>query len=91
MTERMISNRIRRLKELENQKAELEKQIEELKTEIKADMESKNIQEQKVGDYVVKFITVVTNRFDSKAFQKEHADLFKRYVKATECKRFTVA
>lgn len=91
MTERMISNRIRKLKELENQRAELDKQIEALKDEIKEDMDSKGLEEQKVGDYVVRFITVVTNRFDSSRLKKEHADLYSRYLKETSCRRFTVA
>lgn len=91
MTERMISNRIRKLKELENQRAELDKQIEALKDEIKEDMDSKGLEEQKVGDYVERFITVVTNRFDSSRLKKEHADLYSRYLKETSCRRFTVA
>lgn len=87
----MISNRIRKLKELENQRAELDKQIEALKDEIKEDMDSKGLEEQKVGDYVVRFITVVTNSFDSSKLKKEHADLYSRYLKETSCRRFTVA
>ena len=91
MTERMISNRIRKLKELENQRAELEKDTETGKDEIKEDMDSKGLEEQKVGDYVVRFITVVTNRFDSSRLKKEHADLYSRYLKETSSRRFTVA
>lgn len=91
MTERMISNRIRKLKELENQRAELDKQIEALKDEIKEDMDSKGLEEQQVGDYVVRFITVVTNRFDSNRLKKEYADLYSRYLKEISSRRFTVA
>lgn len=91
MTKRMISNRIRKLKELENQRLELDKQIEALKDEIKEDMDSKGLEEHQVGDYVVRFITVVTNRFDSNRLKKEHADLYSRYLKETSCRRFTVA
>lgn len=40
MTERMIVNRVRKLKELEAQQKEIEEQIEALKAEIKADMQS---------------------------------------------------
>lgn len=91
MTKRMISNRIRKLKELENQRAELDKQIEALKDEIKEDMDSKGLEEQKVGDYMIRFITVVTSRFDSSKLKKEHADLYSRYLKETSSRRFTVA
>ena len=91
MTERMISNRLRKLRELESQKAELEKQIEALKEEIKQDMSDKGLEEQKVGDFTIRFITIVTNRFDSKSFKKDHSDLYDRYIKAAESKRFTIA
>ena len=64
MTERMIVNRVRKLKELEAQQKEIEEQIEALKAEIKADMQRKDLEEQKAGDYMVRFTTVISNRFD---------------------------
>lgn len=47
MTERMIENRIKKLQEIEAQQKELEAQAEALKAEIKADMESKGVDELK--------------------------------------------
>ena len=44
MTERMIVNRVRKLKELEAQQKEIEEQIEALKAEIKADMPRKDLE-----------------------------------------------
>ena len=41
MTEKMLENRIRKLQELEEEKKQLEKQIEAVKTEIKAVMDKK--------------------------------------------------
>ena len=38
MSERMLLNRIKKLKELEAQQKAIEKQMEELKEDIKADM-----------------------------------------------------
>ncbi len=90
MTERMIANRIKKLKELENQRAELDKQIEALKGEIKEDMNSKGLEEQKAGDYMIRFITVVQSRFDSSKLKKDNAELYSRYLKETSCRRFTV-
>lgn len=45
MGTRALNNRVKKIKELERQKAELEKAIEELKAEIKAEMESKDVKE----------------------------------------------
>lgn len=90
MGTRAIENRVRKLQELEQMKKELDKQIEALKDEIKEDMDSKGLEEQKVGDYMVRFITVVTSRFDSSKLKKDNAELYSRYLKETSCRRFTV-
>lgn len=90
MGTKAIENRVRKLQELEQMKKELDKQIEALKDEIKEDMDSKGLEEQKVGDYMVRFITVVTSRFDSSRLKKDNADLYSRYLKETSCRRFTV-
>lgn len=90
MGTKAIENRVRKLQELEQMKKELDKQIEALKDEIKEDMDSKGLEEQRVGDYMVRFITVVTNRFDSSRLKKDNADLYSRYLKETSCRRFTV-
>ncbi|MCL2865513.1 MAG: hypothetical protein FWE25_08250 [Lachnospiraceae bacterium] len=54
MTERMISRRIRKLKELGAQKAMLDSQIDSLKCEIKADMVSKGLEEQQAGNHIIR-------------------------------------
>ncbi len=90
MGTKAIENRVRKLQESEQMKKELDKQIEALKDEIKEDMDSKGLEEQKVGDYMVRFITVVTSRFDSSKLKKDNADLYSRYLKETSCRRFTV-
>ncbi|MEE0202003.1 MAG: hypothetical protein U0I51_15860 [Muricomes sp.] len=91
MTERMIVNRVRKLKELEAQQKEIEEQIEALKAEIKADMQRKNLEEQRAGNYTVRFTTVISNRFDGKAFKADHAKLYDQYMRATESRRFSIA
>ena len=81
MTQRTLTNRVNKLKGLEEQYKALEKQIEELKAGIKTDMESKGLEEQAAGDYIVRFTTMVSNRFDSKAFKGAYGELYSRYLK----------
>lgn len=90
MGERAIQNRIRRLKELEEQQKALEAQINSLKDEIKADMEEKGVDELEAGTFIVRWKQVLSNKFDSKAFQKEHEGLYSQYMKRTESRRFTI-
>lgn len=91
MTERMIVNRVRKLKELEAQQKEIEQQIAELKKEIKSDMEKKNLEEQKAGDFIIRFTKVISSKFDSKTFKADHSKLYGQYMRTMESRRFSVA
>ena len=64
MTERMLENRIKKLQVLEEEKKQLEKQIEAVKAEIKADMDNKGLEERKAGEHIIRFVTIISNRFD---------------------------
>ena len=91
MGERAIENRIRKLKEIEAQQKALEAQADALRAEIKADMESKGVDELKTSNFIVRWKEIISNRFDSKAFQAEHEALYKKYLRQSESKRFTIA
>lgn len=90
MTERTLQNKVKKLKELEQQQKELEKQIEKVKADIKADMEKKGVEQQKAGAFLIRWTTVISNRFDSKAFQEEHSNLYKQYLKQSQSRRFSI-
>ena len=55
MGEKAIMNRLKKLEALETEKADLEKQIDALKEEIKKDMEKKNLEELRVGSFVIRW------------------------------------
>jgi predicted phage-related endonuclease len=85
-----IVSKIEQLKELEALVREAEKEVEALKDEIKAEMYMRDTEEMNVGRYVVRWTNVVTDRFDSKSFKKDMAELYGRYVKQTESRRFSI-
>lgn len=91
MTERMIENRIKKLKALEEQKKELDAQIKELHEEIKKDMEAKGIEEMQAGIFIIRFTSVLSSRFDTKRFKEQYGDLYERYVKQVASRRFTIS
>lgn len=91
MGERALLNRVEQLKTLEAQMKDLEKQAEELKQDIKVDMERKGLEKQTAGEYIVRFTTMVSSRFDSKAFREAHSRLYDRYLKKTATRRFSIA
>ena len=75
-----------------------EAMMEELKTEadrvqdsIKAEMEAREVEELTAGHYIVRYTSVLSNRFDSTAFKKVLPDLYKAYTKQVASRRFTIS
>ena len=89
-TNELIS-KIRELKELERLIKEAEEEVEALKDEIKQEMMLQKTEEMEVGTYIVRWTTVLTNKFDSTAFKKVMPDVYKVYTKQTMSKRFTIS
>ena len=85
----MVS-KIEQLKELEALIEEAKAEVETLKDEIKEEMLNRNTEELVVGKHIVRWTSVVSNRFDSTAFKKEMEDVYNRYVKTTESRRFSI-
>ena len=62
-----------------------------LRDSIKAEMLEQNTEELEAGQYIIRWTSVLTNRFDTTAFKKEHNDLYKEFTKQTSSKRFSIA
>ena len=86
-----IESKIRALNEWEALAEEARKEIESLKDEIKAEMLNQNTEELEAGQYIVRWTSVLTNRFDTTAFKKAHGDLYKTFTKQIASKRFSIA
>ena len=86
-----IESKIRALNEWEALAEEARKEIESLKDEIKAEMLQKNTAELSAGQYIVRWTSVLTNRFDTTAFKKAHGELYKTFTKQVASKRFSIA
>ena len=91
MTDRVLNNKVKKLKALQEKAAELEKSMKELETAIKDEMTAREAEELKSGDYTIKYKTIVSNKFDSKAFKTAYESLYNQYLKVTSTKRFTIA
>lgn len=68
MSERTLLNKVKKLNELEAQQRELEKQISAVQAEIKAEMNRQDKEELAAGEHIIRWTTILSNRFDSKAF-----------------------
>ncbi len=86
-----ITTKIEALREMEELIAEANAEAEALRDEIKAEMLKRNTEELTVGQYIVRWTSVLSNRFDTTGFKKMYADLYKQYTKQTASRRFTVS
>ena len=91
MSKNEIITKIEQLKEWEAILEEAQTEVEALRDTIKAQMLEENTEELEVGTYIIRWTSVLSNRFDSTAFKKEYADLYKSFTKQVASKRFSIA
>ena len=89
MTERMIENRIKKLRELEARQKELEAAAEAIRAELKADLEEKGVNELK--NFILHWKEIISSRLDSKALKAAFPDVYGQFCKASASRRFTIA
>lgn len=54
-------------------------------------MEQRDLEELEAGAYIVRWTSVLSNRFDSSAFKKAYADLYKSFTKQVMSRRFSIS
>ena len=91
MSRNELLSKIEHLKEWEAILEEAQAEAEALRDSIKAQMLEENTEELSVGTYIVRWTSVLSNRFDSTAFKKEHGELYKTFTKQVASKRFSIA
>lgn len=85
-----LSTIIQQLKEWETIQEEAKAEVESLKDQIKEEMNRKGVEELEVGQYIARFTTVLSNRFDATAFKKVMPEVYKAYTKQTTSRRFSI-
>ena len=86
-----ITSKIEALKELEALIDEAKSEAEALRDEIKAEMLNRNTEEMEAGQYIVRWTSVLSQRFDSTAFKKVMPDVYKSFTKQTASRRFSIS
>ena len=86
-----IQSKVEALRELESLIEEAKAEAETIRDEIKAEMLNRNTEELSAGQYIVRWTSVLSNRFDSTAFKKVMPDVYKAYTKTVSSRRFTIS
>ena len=89
MSRNEMISKIDALNEWEALAAEAAAEIEELKDAIKREMGDS--EEMIVGPYIVRWTSVLTQRFDATGFKKAYGDLYKAFTKQSASRRFSIS
>ena len=91
MSQNEMISKVEQLREWEAILEEAQKEVEALRDCIKEQMLERGTEELQVGAYIIRWTSVLSNRFDSTAFKKEYAELYNNYTKQVSSKRFSIA
>ena len=86
-----ITSKIEALKDLESLIEEAKAEAEALRDEIKTEMLNRDTEELEAGQYIVRWTSVLSQRFDTTAFKKVMPDVYKAYTKQVTSRRFSIA
>ena len=86
-----ITGKIEALKDLESLIEEAKAEAEALRDEIKTEMLNRDTEELEAGQYIVRWTSVLTQRFDTTAFKKVMPEIYKEYTKQVSSRRFSIA
>ncbi len=90
MTTKDIENKAKRLRMLKGRQENLQQEIDQLESELKARLEEMNVEEVQAGPFRVIWKIVNSRRFDSRRFKEENANLYAMYTVTNRYRKFSV-
>ena len=91
MSANEITTKTEALRDLEELIEEAKAEAETLRDEIKGEMMARNVEELSVGQFIVRWTSVLSNRFDTTNFKKMYGDLYKAFTKQSASRRFSIS
>ena len=86
-----LAKKIDELHELEELIEEAKANAEAVKDSIKAELLMRNTEELEVNGKIIRWTSVLSNRFDTTAFKKSYGELYKQFVKQVSSRRSSIA
>ena len=91
MSKNELIAKIEALNEWEALMEEAKSEAEAIRDSIKAEMMEREVEELTAGQYIIRWTSVLTNRFDSTAFKKVMPEVYKAFTKQSASRRFTIS
>jgi predicted phage-related endonuclease len=86
-----LTSKIEALREWEAVIEEAQAEAEAIRDSIKQELLKRDTEELEAGQYIVRWTSITSNRFDSTAFKKQYNDLYKAFTKQVSSRRFSIA
>ena len=91
MSQNEMMNLIETMNNYDDLAAKVKAKADAIRATIKEQMERQAVEELIFGPYIVRYSTVLSNRFDATTFKRLYADLYKDFTKQVSSRRFTVS
>lgn len=86
-----LESKIAKMQEYEALAEEAKAEAEALRDEIKAELTNRNTEEVTTGKYIIRWTSVLSQRFDSTAFKRAMPDVYKAFTKQVSSRRFSIS
>lgn len=86
-----IRSTVEELQNLYAQANELKAQITAREAMIKEEMEARETETLDLGNVIIRFTSIISNRFDTTNFKKQYSDLYNSFIKQVSSRRFSIA
>ena len=90
MSTKDIELKAKRLKILKNKQEALQAEIDQIESDLKADMENRGVDELRAGPFTVIWKWIRSTRFDSKRCKAENPQIYNLYAINSEYRKFSV-
>ena len=90
MSTNQITSKIESLLEWEKIMAEAKEEADALRDELKQEMLLRNTEELSAGQYIVRWTSVLSQRFDATAFKKTMPEVYRSFLKQVTSRRFSI-
>lgn len=91
MSKMELLAKIELLNKYEAMMEEMKTQADAIRNAIKAEMDARELEELIAGQYIIRYTSVLSQRFDSTAFKRVCPELYKAYTKQVSSRRFTIS
>ena len=91
MSKNEMINMIETMNNYDDLAAKAKAKADAIRETIKEEMIRQDTEELVAGAYIVRFTSVISNRFDSTTFKRLYADLYRDFTKQVSSRRFSVS